>query len=198
MTDSLPPLPREIDAPARGERYVFLRTATDTNGAFLEFDHYMDAGCGFTNPHLHDTQEERYEILSGTATYSISEVEKTAQAGQTIVIPPGTEHINPWNKSGDGVLHIRRVNTPEGDAQLYFVTLLVLSRAGWRLQRGTQELNLVQLAVVADAIAAKTYITRVPVWPQRLLMPVVAAFGRLIGYRARYPELEKRYFGGAG
>jgi len=189
----LPELPREIYATARGERMVFIQSGDDTGGTALVFEHFIDAGKGFSNPHLHATQTEQYTVISGQATYQINGVEKTATVGETVVIPPNTPHINPWNK-GTEPLHLRRMTTPEGGAMLYFVTLFVLVNEGKRIDPSIQEMSAIQLAVVASHIPDKTYVAFLPIWAQKIGLPLLAALGWLLGYRPRYPDLEEKWF----
>lgn len=190
----LPELPHEIYATARGERMVFIQSGDDTGGTALVFEHFIEAGKGFSNPHLHTSQTEQYTVISGCATYQINGVEKTASVGETVVIPPNTPHVNLWNNSTEP-LHLRRMTTPEGGAALYFVTLFALVNEGKRIDTKIQEMSAIQLAVVATHISAKTYVMLMPIWIQKILLPLLAAVGWLLGYRPRYPDLEEKWFG---
>lgn len=191
----LPELPREIYATARGERMVFTQSGDDTGGTALVFEQFIEAGKGFSNPHMHETQTEHYTVISGQAIYQLNGVEKTAHVGETVVIPPRTPHINPWN-NGTEPLHLRRMTTPEGGAMLYFVTLFALVNEGKRLDATRQELSALQLAVVASYIPAKTYVGYLPIWTQKIGLPLLAVIGWLLGYRPRYPDLEEKWFSG--
>lgn len=182
---------REIVGPGRGERIVFLKTAEETGGKFLEFEHYIQPGKGYSPDHIHVDQDERYEIVAGTATYVIEGVEKTAKAGETVIIPKNTNHVNPYNKTGKEVLQIHRVTTPEGGAQLFFTTWYALDRAGAKnLDKATLEMDPFQISVIAQYLPAKTFISRFPLFLQRIGLPILALIGRLLGYKVRYPELE--------
>jgi hypothetical protein len=182
---------REIVGPGRGERIVFLKTAEETGGAFLEFEHYIQPGKGYSPDHIHVDQDEKYEIVSGVATYTIEGVEKTVQAGETVIISKNTNHVNPWNKTGTDVLQIHRVTTPEGGAQLFFTTWYALDRAdGKNLEKPSLEMNPFQISVIAQYLPAKTFISRFPLFLQKIGLPLLALIGRLFGYKVRYPELE--------
>lgn len=180
-----------IEAPHRGERMVFLKTAAETNGDYLEFDHYFKPGCGYSPEHVHIDQDEVYEVVSGAATYQIAGVEKTASAGETIRIQRGTYHVNPWNKTGTKELYLHRRTTPEGEAQLFFTTWFALDRAGgWGLLKPTMEMNTFQISVMQMYLPTKSYVGGIPIWMQQIGIPVFAWVGRLMGYKERYPELE--------
>jgi mannose-6-phosphate isomerase-like protein (cupin superfamily) len=43
--------------------------------------------------HVHPEMEERFDILEGTAAFRIQGVERTASAGDVVVVPPGTPHV---------------------------------------------------------------------------------------------------------
>lgn len=184
-----PPLPDEIATPVRGERMVF----TENSGARLVFDHYIQPKGGFSAAHVHEAQEERYEVVSGVATYIIDGVRHTAHPGETVVIKPGTVHCNPWNDHESGLLHLRRVTTPEGGAQLFFVTWFTLLNADRYINHAVLQMSPIQLSVVAVHIGEKTYIHGLPIWGQKIALPALALIGRLIGRKPRYPELEPQY-----
>src|SRR5688572_2917802 len=60
--------------------------------------------------HVHPEMEERYDVLEGTAAFRIGAVERTAIAGETVVVPPGTPHLA-WNPT-DGVVRLRITMRP--------------------------------------------------------------------------------------
>lgn len=63
-----------------------------------------------TAEHVHPAMEERYEVLDGVAAFRIAGVERTARAGETIVVPPGTPHLA-WNPT-NAVVRLRITMTP--------------------------------------------------------------------------------------
>jgi quercetin dioxygenase-like cupin family protein len=52
--------------------------------------------------HVHPEMEERFEILAGRAAFRIDAVESIANAGQVVVVPPGTLHLA-WNPTTEVV-----------------------------------------------------------------------------------------------
>jgi len=52
--------------------------------------------------HVHPEMEERFEILAGRAAFRIDGTERTADAGQVVIVPPGTLHLA-WNPTTDVV-----------------------------------------------------------------------------------------------
>ena len=53
-------------------------------------------------PHVHPEMEERYDVLAGEAAFRIGDRELRAEAGETIIVPPGTPHLA-WNPTEDPV-----------------------------------------------------------------------------------------------
>ena len=60
--------------------------------------------------HLHPVMEERYDVLAGQAAFRIGSIERTAVAGETVVVPPGTPHLA-WNPT-DGIVELRITMRP--------------------------------------------------------------------------------------
>lgn len=196
MSDLFKNLPREIAAPQKGERMVYHTTAEDTNGQYTEFDHYKAPGQGFSPTHMHESQSQEWKIISGTATYVVDGVEKTAQAGETVVIPAGKFHIDPYNKTGSDELHMLRKISPEGGSQLFFVTWFALAcDESHDLTRPGYQFMPLPIAVIAQALPNKSFTSDLAVWLQKIAIPISALVGWLLGKRARYPALEKKYFG---
>jgi quercetin dioxygenase-like cupin family protein len=60
--------------------------------------------------HVHPEMEERFEILEGKAAFRIKGEERTASAGEVVVVSPGTPHLA-WNPT-DGPVRLRITMTP--------------------------------------------------------------------------------------
>jgi hypothetical protein len=172
-----------IENPRTGERIVFQHTSRETDGEFVEFDHYLRPGPSAFAEHVQLNQEERFEIVSGAARYRLSGAERQAEPGEVVVIPPGAYHINCW-ADGSDELHLRHSFRPALGNEDFFETLFALARLGKTNAKG--EVNLLQLAVIGSEIESQTYGAGIPVSLQRLGLPVLAGLGRLLGYQARY------------
>src|SRR5262245_9776870 len=81
-----------------GERLQIVQTGQETNGQVLSMDTVREP---FKDPnyrlrrehgHVHPLQEERFEIIAGSARFLIGDREIVLQAGQTAVVPPNTVH----------------------------------------------------------------------------------------------------------
>jgi quercetin dioxygenase-like cupin family protein len=177
-----------IEAPARGERVIFRQTGAETQGTLLQFEYFANPGSGFLPKHVHLNQEERYQILSGTATYEIEDEVRTARAGEAVLIVPGTRHVNPWNDSDD-FLHMRVDAWPSLGVEIFFETWygLVRDRRRGHLNRHWV-LNYRQGALTVGSIPTQTYNAFPPVWMQRLAIPFLSLVARAMCFRACYRE----------
>jgi len=180
----MPYVGQTLNNPYTGERIVFEQTEQDTGGALVAFEHFMLPRTMPTFPeHVQLNQEERFEIISGTARYRLNGVEGQAHAGETVIIPPGAIHINCWNADPEA-LKMRHSFRPALGTDIFFETIFTLAMNGKTNTKG--EVNLLQLAVIGNEIESQTFNAGIPLPLQRSALPVLAMIGKLLGYRARY------------
>ncbi len=77
--------------PATGEWIEYTAVAEDSDGELVRFNWRSMPG-GVITEHIHPHQEERFVIVSGEAHFTLNGEERTATAGETIVVPPGVRH----------------------------------------------------------------------------------------------------------
>lgn len=180
----MPYTSQTLNNPYTGERIIFEQTEQDTGGSVVAFEHFMLPRTMPTFPeHVQINQEERFEIISGTARYRLDGVEGQAHTGETVIVPPGVIHINCWN-AGPEALKMRHSFHPALGTDIFFETLFTLAMNGKTNARG--EVNLLQWAVIGNEIESQTFKAGIPIPLQRLALPVLALIGRLLGYHARY------------
>ena len=177
-----------IENPVTGERITFLKTTQETNGELLRFEDVLPPGFSISE-HFHPHQEERHEVLSGTLRGRVGGQERDYAAGERVIGPAGVPHA--WrNPSEDEELHLVSELRPPLRFETLFETSFGLSRDGKTTKQGIPK-NPLQLAVLVDETRGMFYFSRVPVAVQEAflaLFAVVASVGRLLGYKARYPE----------
>jgi mannose-6-phosphate isomerase-like protein (cupin superfamily) len=161
-----------------GGRIVFRKTARDTNGELLQYDRYMRGGGWLPKAHVHPYQEERFEVLSGTARLRVSGQERDIGAGETVTVPAGAPHI--WGNPGEEEAHLIIEFRPALSMETFLETLSYAQKGG--------KLNLLQRAVIGDEYEDVYYDVWPPLFAQRVLCRLLAPIGRLLGYKARYPE----------
>jgi quercetin dioxygenase-like cupin family protein len=177
-----------IENPVTGERITFLKTTQETNGELLRFEWVLPPGF-FLPEHFHPRQEERHEVLSGMLRGRVGGQERDYAEGEKVVGSAGVPHA--WrNPSSDQELRIISEIRPPLAFETIFETSFGLARDGKTTKQGIPK-NPLQLAVLADEMRGMFYYSRVPVAVQEAfsaLVAVVASVGRLLGYKARYPE----------
>jgi quercetin dioxygenase-like cupin family protein len=144
--------------------------------------------------HLHLTWTETFEIISGVAHYKLDGLQKTANAGETIVMPPRQPHIHPWN-AGDTELVYRQVTkferpNPQAvqDVIGVFATLFGLARERKVSKSGLPK-NPLQFAATARTLARYDgYDPRFPIPMQKVLAATLGRLAEALGYKGVYPQ----------
>jgi mannose-6-phosphate isomerase-like protein (cupin superfamily) len=173
-----------IRNPAIGHRITFLQTGEQTNGELLQILYVVEAPemAPAIPLHIHLQTTERFEALSGQLGVILEGERRVLEAGQEVLIPPGTPHTF-WN-AGPGELRFITDVRPPGRLQTYWETVFGLAEEGKVGENGLP--NLLQLAVLAPL--ADSYDPSVPLPAMKGFIAVLGATGRLLGYRESYPQ----------
>jgi mannose-6-phosphate isomerase-like protein (cupin superfamily) len=175
----------EIESPQTGERLIFRSTADSSNGELFQAELIMRPGPYVVKSHIHPIQEESFVVLEGKFGYKIGDREGVAEAGETLVCPVKVPHSQ-WN-AGDGPLRIYYEHRPAlTSAEIFFETFFGLSRDGKLSAKG--DMKLLQGAVLLREVGDFIRPSAPPLWMQDALFVPLAALGKRLGYRARYPE----------
>ena len=166
-----------------GHRFHILESARDTDDGTLRFDYSAPPRANISE-HVHRDQEESFEVVSGKLGVRVGGQEVLLTPGQSGVGPPGVPHAW-WNPSDDEEVRFLVGIRPGLDVETWLETVLGLMRDGKTI--GPVPRNPLQLAVLAREVGSWLVLTPVE---NVLFVPVVllAFVGRLLGYRARYPE----------
>jgi quercetin dioxygenase-like cupin family protein len=173
-----------IESPISGARIRFLKTSRDTNGELLRYDEFLKRGGRGPREHVHHYQEERFEVLSGTARIGVRGQERDYGAGKTVVVPAGTPHV--WGNPSEEEVHLIIEFRPALRVETFLETHFGLQKDG-KVNPKSGLPNLFQRAVIAREYEDEVYLTRPPLFVQRALFGLLAPIGRLLGYKARYP-----------
>jgi quercetin dioxygenase-like cupin family protein len=175
----------EIESPQTGERLIFRSTADSSNGELFRAELIVKPGPYFVRAHVHPSQVESFVVLAGMYGYQIGDQRGVARPGDTLVCPVGVSHSQ-WN-AGDGTLRIYYEHRPAlTSAEIFFETQFGLSRDGKLSPKG--DINLLQGAVLLREVGDFIRPSSPPNAVQNALFPVLAVFGRMRGYRARYEK----------
>jgi len=177
-----------IENPITGERITFLKTTQETDGEMLRFEYVVPPRFSIPE-HVHPYQGERHEVLSGTLWGRVGGQERDYTQGERVVGPAGVPHA--WqNPSSEEELRFVSELRPPLVFETILETAFGLARDGKTTKQGIPK-NPLQLAVLVDETRGMFYSSRVPVAVQEAflaLFGVLASVGRLLGYKARYPE----------
>lgn len=175
----------EIESPQTGERLIFHSTADSSNGQLFRAELIVKPGPYVVRAHVHPSQQESFVVLSGVYGYQIGDRKGVAQPGDTLVCPVGVSHSQ-WN-AGDSILRLYYEHRPAlTSAEIFFETQFGLSRDGKLSSKG--DINLLQGAVLLQAVGDFIRPSSPPMAVQNTLFPVLAVLGRMRGYRARYEK----------
>jgi hypothetical protein len=96
-----------------GLRLVFRGTASSSGGAAIVLDFFVPRGGRLAPlPHVHPTDVEVFELVSGRARYRVGRHSYKRDAPYTYGVPPGAVHVHPAN-AGDDELHVRQIVRPD-------------------------------------------------------------------------------------
>lgn len=175
-----------IENPLAGERFVFRKTARDTNGELLQFDLFVKPHGAVPVEHIHPLQEERFEVISGTVKLRVDGQERTLCAGDDVVVPPGAVHY--WWNGGDDEFHVRIEVRPAMRFETFLETVCGLARDGKTNETGGPPNVLMAAVLFSGRFKDHIYLARPSIPVQKTLFKLLRPLGRLVGYRDDYPE----------
>lgn len=123
-----------LDNPISGERITFRQTAADTGGELLAIDLELTADGHVPGAHVHPSQEERFEVVEGTMKFRKGLRTITANAGDTVVVPPGIVHR--FKNAGRGPALVRVEVEPALRMEELFEATVALAREGRTMSSG--------------------------------------------------------------
>jgi quercetin dioxygenase-like cupin family protein len=167
-----------------GSKVIFIKTAEDTNGEYLEVEQTIKPASALP-AHLHALQTETFHVLSGVGKYQMNGEDGILQAGEEISFAPGVAHINPVPVGNEDLLVRVRVS-PALDFHIILETIIKASERGDANPDGS--MKPLHNAVLFNGVKSKIYLAGQPIWLQKAMFPTLAFFGKLAGYKCGYPE----------
>ena len=185
-----------FEHPTTKTKTTVIESDAETNGMgwLLEITRYSKHGSDL-GEHLHQTWTETFEILKGTALYSLDGIEKTANAGESFVVEPDHFHIHPWNAKEEELVFRQRSRfdkpnpTAVQDILGIFATRTGMARDRVRLNR-FQKL-LMQASTIRTALKHGNYVKEPSKFAQIILGATLGILGEWTGNRA----VQKKYTG---
>lgn len=123
-----------LDNHVSGERFVFHLTSDDTGGELLAFEVAIAPDGHVPGTHVHPTQEERFEVVSGRVKFRKGGKTVVASAGDVVIVPPGTAHR--FTNASDVEAVMRVEVTPALRMEELLETAVVLAQEGRTFRNG--------------------------------------------------------------
>ena len=117
-----------LDNPITGERIIFRKTAADTGGELLAIDLILAPDGHVPGAHVHPSQEERFEVVSGTMKFRLGRKKVVAHAGDVVVVPAGSVHK--FSNAGEVPAVVRVEVRPALKMEQLFETTVALAHDG--------------------------------------------------------------------
>jgi mannose-6-phosphate isomerase-like protein (cupin superfamily) len=180
-----------IDSPLTKSHLIVLESDVETKGmGWLLEIHCVPNAISDIPEHIHLTWTETFEIISGSAHYSLDGVQKTIKAGEKFVVLPGHRHIHPWNAGNTEMVYRQRDNFEQPssgavqDVLGVFATRADLAREGKVNSQGRPK-NPLQLAVTMRTLNKYGgYDARVPISLQNVIGGTLGRLAEMLGYKA--------------
>jgi mannose-6-phosphate isomerase-like protein (cupin superfamily) len=159
-----------------GSVYRITRSSAETGGELLEMEWELPAHGWAPQPHVHPHLTEEYEVIEGSLGVLIGSEWRELTAGEAASVPPGTVHTF---RVGAAPVRVRNVHRPALDFEPYVK----------RLCRAANERRLGDLSGIRALLCIAVLVREFPQHsraPGRLLnaaVPILAALGRLLGFR---------------
>lgn len=166
-----------------GDKYEFLETAADSDGQRVSVKMTLKSKGELVPEHLHCLQDEHFEVISGKLTILFDGKERVLEAGQHITLPKNKAH-NHYNNSEEPLVFVQTVS-PALDFDYFLENMAGLANDG---KMPNQKTSLIQDLVTIKYLDSKSFLAKVPVAVQKMLMYTLAPPARLFGYRALYKQ----------
>ena len=168
--------------PVTKEHMTFLKTAADTNGEYVLIELRAEPQAVVAAAHVHPSQTETFEVLSGKLGAKVAGRKIEAEAGDALVVEPGQAHK--WWNAGEDELVFRTEVRPALQFEQLIETMFSLAADGKTNKKGMP--NPIRLAVIANHHLGEVHLPVVPRWMQKAALAMGAPIGRLFGYEHTY------------
>jgi quercetin dioxygenase-like cupin family protein len=184
-----------IESPRTRSRTVVIESDAETNGGgwLLEIHAVPDAQPDVPE-HLHLTWTETFEIVSGSAYYTLNGMKNTARKGDKFVVLPGQLHVHPWNAGDTELVYRQRDKFDQPNSQAVqdvlgvFATRAGLAREG-KVDENGRPKNPLQLAVTLRLLNKYGgYDASIPMYLQDFLGFTLGWLAERLGYKGVYPQ----------
>ena len=171
-----------LENPITKERVIFLETSASTNNELLRMEAFNLADGYNKVYHLHPTQTERHEVISGMMGITMADVDYYLHPGESLLMPKNVPHKF-W-KASEEPIHFITEFRPAFDTEVFIETYIALARDGKSNSKGAPP--LLQFFVILYEHPIAGYVANAPIWLQKAVIATMAFIGRLFGYVGSY------------
>ena len=168
--------------PVTKEQMTFLKTSKETNGEYVLIELRAAAGGAVAAAHVHPSQTETFEILSGKLGAKMGRESVELGAGDVLVVPPRVAHK--WWNAGEDCLVFRCEIRPALQFEALIETMFSLAADGKTNAKGMP--NPFRLAVIANHHFGDVQLPVVPRWMQKAALAMGAPVGKALGFQPVY------------
>ena len=167
-----------LDLRPIGAVFHIKRTAADTQGQALEMEWELAPRTGGTPVHIHPSAAETYEVLEGDLDVYVDDVWRTLGVGDRVTVAAGIPHT--FRNASDSITRVYNVHEPAMRFGDYFERLGRVVNSGVVSSARMTPKALLHLAIVMTSHDEEIRSVK----PPHAVMRVLAALGRMLGYRA--------------
>lgn len=168
--------------PKNGEYFEFIKTASETGGAFTTIKVLIKKGGFKPVMHKHLDQEETFEVISGQLTYILEgKAPVTLGPGEKVTLPRGVGHTHFNDTDSDLVMY--QTASPSLDFEP-FIKSLHHHIINGNMKNGQPP--FLQLMIWMKEMEGTTCVANIPISVQKALATFLAPVGKLMGYKTFY------------
>ena len=185
----------ETTDPITNTRTIVIQGAEETEGRGWVLEvHCPEGAPPAIMEHVHLGWTETFEILGGSAAYTLDGQQQVAEEGEIITMRPGLKHVHPWN-IGSGEMVYRQSNdfgavSPDAVHEVLgvFATINGLAGEGKIGMKGLPK-NPLQLAACLRLLAKhEGFDAALPIAAQRFVSATLGRLAERLGYHGADPR----------
>ena len=161
-----------------GEKLKYLQTAEETEGKLTKFELWVSPKGHIPVRHIHPSQSETIEIISGVLKVECDGDVKYMNPGEKFTIDKGKPH-QWWNESNSQEVHAIFTVAPANNFQ-------VMQEQIFGICNAKGQLSFLQIMVMAKEY--DMVIAGPPIFIQKIMRAVLSPIGRVLGFKKYYPQ----------
>jgi mannose-6-phosphate isomerase-like protein (cupin superfamily) len=171
-----------FENPNSGGTITIRESWVDNDNARVVIERVFPPDTGHAEPHVHLDFDQTFEVISGAGRLDVDGKEREVGAGERVDLPTGTPHRDLFNAGTDEMVARLTIEPVPRFVEMYAETWMDLYTKGEANDQ--DEMPLLQILVLVQASDGKSFAAGPPRWLQKATLPLIAAIGRMRGYRA--------------